>query len=61
MSKKRRGLSPEDLAKLAELHAYRRPQVHQVVVGATTFHAVSAHDLLDMDNLTRNTRPGVPH
>lgn len=60
MSKKRRTLSPDDLAKLEALHQRRRPQVRQIVVGGTTFHAVSAHELLDMDSHAKYGRPGMP-
>lgn len=64
MSKKRHFLSADEMADLhaiRERHRHPRPTVRQVVLGKTTYHAVSAHELLDLDTLTQNARPGMPY
>lgn len=63
MSKKRRKLTDDELGALEAIRDShrRRPQLRQVVSGSITFHAISAHELLDMDDLTRQGRPGLPY
>lgn len=60
-SKHCRCLDCQDHRRLRPRVGRISPRVRQVLDHGTSFYAVSAHDLLDMDDASRHGRPGMPY